>query len=137
MTTFVSLVNWTDQGIKNFRESAKRADAFAELVQKNGGSVKAIYWTLGEYDIVAIVEAPDAESGTAVLLQVGALGNVRTTTLEAFDREAFDRDFRREAGSLPGRGAPREGGDLLGTRIRSGGRIEGRTRPRNRTAATE
>jgi uncharacterized protein with GYD domain len=91
VTTFVSLVNWTDQGIKNFRESAKRADAFAELVQKNGGSVKAIYWTLGEYDIVAIVEAPDAESGTAVLLQVGALGNVRTTTLEAFDREAFDR----------------------------------------------
>lgn len=91
MATFVSLINWTDQGIKNFRDSGKRADAFAELVNQNGGSVKAIYWTLGEYDLVAITEAPDAETATAVLLQVGTLGNVRTTTLEAFDREAFDR----------------------------------------------
>jgi uncharacterized protein with GYD domain len=91
VATFVSLVNWTDQGIKNFKESAKRADAFAELVEKSGGSVKAIYWTLGEYDVVAIFDGPDAETATAVLLQVGALGNVRTTTLEAFDREAFDR----------------------------------------------
>lgn len=91
MATFVSLVNWTDQGIKSFRDSGKRADAFAEAVQQKGGSVKAIYWTLGEYDIVAITDAPDAETATAVLLQVGSLGNVRTTTLEAFDREAFDR----------------------------------------------
>ena len=91
MATFVSLVNWTDQGIKSFRDSGKRADAFAEAAQQMGGSVKAIYWTLGEYDIVAITDAPDAETATAVLLQVGSLGNVRTTTLEAFDREAFDR----------------------------------------------
>ena len=91
MATFVSLVNWTDQGIKSFRDSGKRADAFAEAVQQKGGSVKAIYWTLGEYDIVAITEAPDAETATAVLLQVGSLGNTRTTTLEAFDRDAFDR----------------------------------------------
>lgn len=91
MATFVSLLNWTDQGIKNFRESGKRADAYAELVEKHGGSVKAIYWTLGDYDLVAITEAPDAETATAVLLQVGSLGNVRTTTLEAFDREALER----------------------------------------------
>ena len=51
VATFVSLINWTDQGVKNFRESGKRADAFAELVQSNGGSVKVIYWTLGEYDL--------------------------------------------------------------------------------------
>jgi uncharacterized protein with GYD domain len=91
VATFITLLNWTDQGIKNFRESGKRADAFAELVQKNGGSVKGIYWTLGEYDIVAIVEAPDSETLTAMLLQTGAVGNVRTTTLEAFDRDALDR----------------------------------------------
>ena len=91
MATFITLINWTDQGIKNFRESGKRADAFAEIVGMNGGSVKGIYWTLGQYDIVAIVEAPDSETATAVLLQTGALGNVRTTTLEAFDRDAFDR----------------------------------------------
>jgi uncharacterized protein with GYD domain len=97
VATFVSLINWTDQGIKTFRESGKRADAFAEIVQRNGGSVKAIYWTLGEYDLVAITEAPDAEMATAVLLQVGSLGNVRTTTLEAFDRDAFDRIVARSA----------------------------------------
>jgi uncharacterized protein with GYD domain len=91
VATFVSLINWTDQGIKNFRESGKRAQAFSELVQKSGGSVKAIYWTLGEYDLVAITEAPDAETATSVLLQVGSLGNVRSTTLEAFDRDAFER----------------------------------------------
>ena len=91
MATFVSFINWPDQGVKNFRESGKRADAFAELVQSNGGSVKAIYWTFREYDLVAIHEATDAETATALLLQVGSLGNVRTTTLEAFDRDGFDR----------------------------------------------
>ncbi|HEX6230863.1 MAG TPA: GYD domain-containing protein [Actinomycetota bacterium] len=91
MATFVSLVNWTEQGVKDFRESGKRADAFTQLVEKSGGSVKAVYWTLGAYDLVVITEAPDAETATAVLLQVGSLGNVRTTTMEAFDRAAFDR----------------------------------------------
>lgn len=91
MATFVSLVSWTDKGVKEFRESAQRADAFTQLVEKSGGSVKALYWTLGAYDIVAITEAPDAETATAVLLQVGSLGNVRTSTMEAFDRAAFDR----------------------------------------------
>jgi hypothetical protein len=57
VATFVSFINWPDQGVKNFRESGKRADAFAELVQSNGGSVKAIYWTFREYDLVAIHEA--------------------------------------------------------------------------------
>jgi len=91
VATFVSLINWTDQGVKSFRDSGKRADAFTELVQSKGGSVKGIYWMLGEYDLLAITEAPDAETATAVLLQVGSLGNVRTTTLEAFDRDGFDR----------------------------------------------
>jgi uncharacterized protein with GYD domain len=71
VATFVSLINWTDQGVKSFRDSGKRADAFTELVQSKGGNVKAIYWTLGQYDIVAITEAPDAETATAVLLQPG------------------------------------------------------------------
>jgi len=91
MATFVSLVSWTDQGVKDFRDSGKRADAFTQFVEKSGGSVKAVYWTLGAYDLVVITEAPDAETATAVLLQVGSLGNVRTTTMEAFDRAAFDR----------------------------------------------
>jgi uncharacterized protein with GYD domain len=91
MATFVSLINWTDQGIKAFKDSVERADAFSALVAKNGGNVVGLYWTLGEYDLVAITEAADAETATAVLLQVGSLGNVRSTTLEAFDRDAFER----------------------------------------------
>lgn len=91
MATFVGLINWTDQGVKNFRDSTKRADAFAELLKKRGGSLKGIYWTLGEYDIVAVMEAPDAETATAALLEVGSLGNVRSTTLQAFDRDGIQR----------------------------------------------
>ena len=59
MATFVSLVNWTERGVSNFRDTPKRADAFAELVKRHGGSVKGIWWTLGEYDIVAVTETPD------------------------------------------------------------------------------
>ncbi len=91
MPTFVSLINWTDQGIRSFKDSAKRADAYAEALAKAGGSLKGIYWTLGQYDIVAIAEAPDAETITSVLLQTGALGNVRSMTLQGFDRDGFQK----------------------------------------------
>lgn len=91
MPTFVSLVNWTEQGIRNFKDSPKRADAFAEILQQKGGKLKDIYWTLGAYDVIAIADAPDAETMTAALLQVAALGNVRTTTLAAFDKAALAR----------------------------------------------
>jgi uncharacterized protein with GYD domain len=87
MATFISLINWTEQGIAGFKDTAKRADAFEQVLAKYGGSVKQIYWTIGTYDIVAVVEAPDDESATAALLEVGALGNVRTTTLRAFGRD--------------------------------------------------
>jgi uncharacterized protein with GYD domain len=89
MATYIALINWTDQGIKNFKDSPKRADAFGEMIGKAGGSVKGIWWTIGPYDIVAVVEAPDEDALTATLLQVGAQGNVRTTTLRAFDQSQF------------------------------------------------
>ncbi len=91
MATFVSLVNWTDQGIRSYKDTAKRADAFTQLVERHGGSVKGIWWTLGEYDIVAIGEAPDAETYTALTLELGALGNTRTQTLQAFDRTEIEQ----------------------------------------------
>jgi len=91
MATFVSLVNWTDQGIRSFKDTPKRADAFAQLVKKHGGSVKGIWWTLGEYDIVVVTEVPDDETYTALALQLGSLGNVRTQTLRAFDRTELER----------------------------------------------
>lgn len=95
MPTFVSLINWTEQGVKNFRETPKRASAFRELVEKNGGRVVSIYWTLGEYDIVAITEAPDDETFTALALMLGSLGNVRTASLRAFDQDEFEAILKK------------------------------------------
>jgi uncharacterized protein with GYD domain len=89
MANYIVLVNWTDQGIRNFQDSQKRAADFAELVRSMGGTVKDIYWTIGPYDIVVVVEAPDDETVTAAALKVSGLGNVRTTTLRAFSQPEF------------------------------------------------
>jgi uncharacterized protein with GYD domain len=89
MANYVVLINWTEQGLGSFKDSPSRVDAFND--QMSGlAAVKSIYWTIGPYDIVAIIEAPDDESITAALLQLGAAGNVRTTTLRAFDRAEFE-----------------------------------------------
>lgn len=91
MATFIGLIHFTDQGIRNVKESPDRADAFKALAEKSGVTVKGIYWTVGHYDLVTILEAPDDESATAVLLGVGSLGNVRTETLRAFSGEEMRR----------------------------------------------
>ena len=84
MATFILLVNFTEQGVRNAQDSPKRADAFKEMAKKCNASVKDLYWTLGQYDAVTIVEAPDDMSATALALSLGKLGNVRTQTLPAF-----------------------------------------------------
>jgi uncharacterized protein with GYD domain len=73
MPTFITLANFTDQGIRHDTESPKRADAFKESAKKAGANVKDIFWTLGSYDMVAIVEAPDAETIAALSLSIGKL----------------------------------------------------------------
>ncbi len=83
MPTYVTLANFTDQGIRNIKELPKRAEAFRVLCEKLGAKAKDIYWTMGRYDVVAIVEAPDDVTMEAVLYSVGSLGNVRTETLRA------------------------------------------------------
>lgn len=87
MQTHVALLNWTDKGIQNYPETTERANAFSAMIEKFGGRVVSLFWTVGTYDLVAIVEAPDAETLTAALLRLGALGNVRTTTMRAFGRD--------------------------------------------------
>ncbi len=84
MATYLVLGHFTDQGIRNFEETTKRAEAVRGMAGKLGATVKELYWTMGEYDIATIVEAPDDERATAFALSVGALGNVRTQTLRAF-----------------------------------------------------
>lgn len=87
MQTYVALLNWTDKGIQDYPETTQRADAFSGMVEKFGGHVVSLFWTVGAYDLVAVVEAPDAETITAALLRLGALGNVRTTTMRAFRQD--------------------------------------------------
>lgn len=87
MPTYVSLVNWTEQGIKNYRDTVERAKAFSALVERSGGKVRELLWTVGTYDLLAVSSFPDDESGVAALLQLGSGGDVRTTTLRAFDAQ--------------------------------------------------
>jgi uncharacterized protein with GYD domain len=84
MLTYVVLVNFTDQGIRNVKDSPKRAEAFRQMAKTFGATLKEFYWTQGRHDIITIVEAPDEASATALNLSLGALGNVRTESLRAF-----------------------------------------------------
>src|SRR5215472_2356475 len=84
MVTYVVLAKFTDQGVKNAKDSPKRADAFKRMAKTFGVTVKNIFWTQGRYDIVIIVDAPDEVSATALNLSLSALGNIRTESLRAF-----------------------------------------------------
>jgi uncharacterized protein with GYD domain len=90
MPTYIVLSNFTDQGIRNVKDTTKRADAVKAAAKKFGASMNQIYWTLGQYDLVAIVEAPDDESATAFGLAIGAAGNIRGQTLRAFSKDEMD-----------------------------------------------
>lgn len=84
MATYLVLGQFTDQGVRNVKDTPRRAEAVKAAAAKVGAAVKAVYWTLGQYDIATIVEAPDDAVMTAFLLGVGSLGNVRTQCLRAF-----------------------------------------------------
>jgi uncharacterized protein with GYD domain len=87
MATYVVLGQFTDQGIRNVKESPKRAEALREQGRKVGVTVKEVFWTLGHYDVVTVVDAPDDVTVTALLLSTGSLGNVRTHCLRAFNAD--------------------------------------------------
>src|SRR6266545_1628673 len=84
MATYIMLANFTEQGIKNVMDTPKRAEAVKAMAKKAGVTMKEVYWTLGAYDVVAVYDAPDDASMTALGLSIGKLGNVRTQTLRAF-----------------------------------------------------
>jgi uncharacterized protein with GYD domain len=87
MATFVTLGTFSDQGIRDARNTVKRADMVKEAAAKAGIQMKEILWTLGAFDFVVTFEAPDDASMTAFALSVGAAGNVRTQTMRAFNRD--------------------------------------------------
>ena len=97
MPKYITLVNFTDQGIHNLKDSPHRADMFLEVADKAGAHVKEVYWTLGDHDGVLIIEAPDDETAAAVLLSLGSHGNVRIKTLRAFDWPEFQSVLDRIA----------------------------------------
>ena len=91
MPTFITFVNWTDQGIRNIKEAPHRAEAASALLQKLGGEVKDVYLTSGEQDIVLIAEAPDGDVMAKFALAVGSQGNVRTNTTRAWTQKEFEK----------------------------------------------
>jgi uncharacterized protein with GYD domain len=95
MPTYITLMNWTDQGVKTARETVHRRDQADALAEKYGARIEQVYWTVGPYDIVTIIEAPDDESATAMLLELGSQGNLRTTTLRAYDRDQMSGIVQR------------------------------------------
>ena len=96
MSTFIMLVNFTDQGIRNVKDSPDRYEGFKALAEKVGGKVKGVYYTMGHYDMVLIVEGSDEAAMTA-MLKVGSVGNVRTETLRGFSVE----EMRKIIGKMP------------------------------------
>ncbi len=84
MVRYVILLNFTDQGIRNVKQTIERAEAFKATAAKSGAALKDLYWTQGPYDLVATMEVPDEQTGMSLLLALGSLGNVRTQTLRAF-----------------------------------------------------
>ena len=87
MPTYISLLSWTEAGVRSYNETLDRAQAAGGVAESLGGSLKDVYWTLGEYDVVAVAEFPDDETATAFLLKLGSQGAIRSTTLRAFNRD--------------------------------------------------
>jgi uncharacterized protein with GYD domain len=95
MATYIMLASFTDQGIRKVKDTGKRADAVRKLAKKFGVTALDFYWTLGSYDVVAMFDAPDDASMTALGLAIGSAGNVRTQTLRAFSRKDMDGILRK------------------------------------------
>jgi uncharacterized protein with GYD domain len=97
MPTYITLAHYTQQGISNIKDSPARLDAAKQAAQALGAEVKAVYLTMGQYDLVVVIEAPDEETVAKLILATGAQGNVRTETLRAFT----EAEFRKLVAALP------------------------------------
>jgi uncharacterized protein with GYD domain len=91
MPTYVTLMKWTEQGVKDVNSTVDRAEQARKAIEQMGGSMPTILWTQGSYDIVAIADFPDEETASAFLLSLGKLGNLRSETLRAFSAEEMRR----------------------------------------------
>jgi uncharacterized protein with GYD domain len=94
MTTYIMLAKWTDEGIRNAKESPNRLDMVRQQLKDMGGDFKLFFLTMGEYDMVAIYEAPDDAVAARFNLQLGMLGNIRSQTMKAFPEPAYREIMR-------------------------------------------
>src|ERR1044072_5102544 len=95
MATYVVFINWTEQGVADAGSSPSPANAAAAALKKPGGKMRSVLWTMGPYDAVSIIEAPDDETVTAFCLAVGAQGNARTVTMRAFEKAEMQKILDR------------------------------------------
>lgn len=91
MARYITLYQFTDQGIKNFAGTVDRSKDATAAVEKMGGKLLSINWTIGPYDLVSIAQFPDDETATAFNLKLASAGNVRTTTMRAFEADEMTR----------------------------------------------
>ena len=97
MPTYISLLSFTQQGIQNVKESPNRVEAARKAFEAAGGRLRDVYVVMGQYDFVAIIEAPDEETAARMALALGAQGNVRSETMRAFTQD----EYRRIIAALP------------------------------------
>ena len=97
MNTYIALVNWTQKGIEEVKDSPYRLEKAKTLVSSAGGEMKSFYMTMGRYDMIAIIEAPDDATYARVMLALGSKGGVRTETLRAFPED----DYRKIIAEVP------------------------------------
>ena len=95
MAIFLIMGKFTSQGIKNLKQTTSRAERFSEIAAKFGVTVREIFWLMGEYDVINIVEADDEKSVSALLFELGTWGNVTTTTLRAYTKEEMEEIFNK------------------------------------------
>ena len=90
MAMYISLIQFTEQGIRNVKDTVKRGDAAIGEAEKMGTKIIEEFWTMGAYDIVVLFEAPDDETMSAFLLKIGSMGNVKSQTLRAFRKQEVE-----------------------------------------------
>jgi uncharacterized protein with GYD domain len=96
MPTYVVLINFTDQGTRNVKQTTQRTDHGGEIAHKRGLKLEQAYWTVGPYDMVGVFEAPEEEAMSAHLLQISStMGTIRTTTLRAYDEQEMSAILQR------------------------------------------
>ena len=91
MPRYITLVHWTDQGIRDVKVTLQRGEQVRTMTREMGGDLHTLYWTQGRYDLVAVADAPDDATIAAITLRIGTAGNVRTEVLRAFDAEEMGR----------------------------------------------